>query len=717
MKGDFTRFTFKPEQHYNGVRMQQGRVQLDTDFNEYVDIQAYLSQTATKDVIGPCGAPQADSGFEIGVSDDGNDLTISPGRFYVDGILCEVEDAVTYSSQPDYPNPVPALDGDEPIAAGTYLAYLDVWHRLITVLEDSSVREVALGGPDTTTRTKTICQVKLLRVGEAGDESLNCLSEFEAWQLLTTPSSGRMSARAEVEETATNPCIVPASAGYRGLENQLYRVEIHAVTYDEEAPDTVTSIIIKWSRENGSITTAWEGQDISDPDNPKLTVSNTGRDEVLGFAPDNWIELTDDERELKGESGIPVKIQQVNGTVLTIDSGSETVDINDFAQNPKVRRWDMPGETGVLTVDLSEGNWIALENGIEVRFEPGAYRPGDYWVIAARTATGDIEWPRDEETQTALSQLPHGIAHHYCHLALLNFDGDSWSVVDDCRPLFPPLTQLTSLFYVSGDGQEVTPDPTQPAQRVPLAQSLRVGVVNGSQPVLGATVRFAIIEGNGRLQGNVSTVDVVTGADGIASSTWELDSATHSQQVEAALLDAADNPTHMPIRFTANLSLAREVAYEPGACEELASATTVQEALDILCNLDRGTGCAIAVGEGGQFASLAEAFRELLDAGTENICICLLPGDHDLPDPIEFVQATSGVRTVEITGCGSRSRIILRQTLIANQLDVFALKNLALEVVNENGVDLAIVMINTAMSRFGIAVLRRLAMLRLAGHC
>lgn len=232
MKGDFTRFTFKPEQHYNGVRMQQGRVQLDTDFNEYVDIQAHLNQTVAKDVIGLCGAPQADAGFEIGVSDDGTDLTISPGRFYVDGILCEVENlsvpilsfpeanevevdaltldgrhlepgqwvevlipdaasqlvrinsidietrivtledavttsadpesrlrlVVTYSSQPDYPNPVPALEGEAPIAAGTYLAYLDVWHRLITVLEDASVREVALGGPDTTTRTKTIDQ-------------------------------------------------------------------------------------------------------------------------------------------------------------------------------------------------------------------------------------------------------------------------------------------------------------------------------------------------------------------------------------------------------------------------------------------------------------------------------------------------------------------------------------------------------------------------------
>ena len=39
MKGDFTRDTFKKEKHYSGVRMQQGRVQVDADWNEQVDIQ------------------------------------------------------------------------------------------------------------------------------------------------------------------------------------------------------------------------------------------------------------------------------------------------------------------------------------------------------------------------------------------------------------------------------------------------------------------------------------------------------------------------------------------------------------------------------------------------------------------------------------------------------------------------------------------------------
>ena len=42
-----------------------------------------------------------------------------------------------------------------------YVVYLDVWERHITALEDDSIREKALGRPDTATRTQVIWQVKI----------------------------------------------------------------------------------------------------------------------------------------------------------------------------------------------------------------------------------------------------------------------------------------------------------------------------------------------------------------------------------------------------------------------------------------------------------------------------------------------------------------------------------------------------------------------------
>src|SRR5262249_25970353 len=38
---------------------------------------------------------------------------------------------------------------------------------------------------------------------------------------------GTLSARSKPEQSSTSVCIVPPGAGYRGLENQLYRVEVH----------------------------------------------------------------------------------------------------------------------------------------------------------------------------------------------------------------------------------------------------------------------------------------------------------------------------------------------------------------------------------------------------------------------------------------------------------------------------------------------------------
>jgi hypothetical protein len=72
--------------------MQQGRVQLDADWNEHVDIVDYLAQLSRYDTIGANGAPAAEAGFAIEATPDGSDFIISPGRIYVDGVLCELDD-------------------------------------------------------------------------------------------------------------------------------------------------------------------------------------------------------------------------------------------------------------------------------------------------------------------------------------------------------------------------------------------------------------------------------------------------------------------------------------------------------------------------------------------------------------------------------------------------------------------------------------------------
>lgn len=561
MKGDFTRFTFRPEKHFSSVRLQQGRVLLDAEWNEQMEIESHVDQTTTADIIGDCGAPIHDAGFSLPVQT--NDVwtqQIGAGRYYVDGILCENESNVAFTQQPDLPGATLPTD------AGTYLAYLDVWQRHLTALERPELREVALGGPDSATRTKTIWQVKLVRV----DDNSTCARFTEDWIPPDAQSTGRLRAQHEQIVQSTNECLVPPGAGYRRLENQLYRVEIHT-------PGPATTATYKWSRDNGSIVT-----NLLAINGNVITISDPGKDSVLTFANAKFIELSGERRTLLAGSqpndrGVLLEVDVVQGNTITVKGwpGGTQLSMADFGTLPTVRRWD-----GAATVTV--GQMLDLEDGVQVEFATGGvFRTGDYWTIPARTLTGKVEWPRNNAG--AIFEFRHGIKHHYCPLGLLRLTvataGATWTRLSDCRELFPPITELTSLFYVSGDGQEAMPH--SPA----LPKPLQVGVANGKHPVRNAIVRFRVTAGTGALTAGTAsgnTLNVLTNNNGIAECNWTLDATNQSQQVEAALADGS----HLPVRFNANLSRATAVAYTPTSqCPDLVTANvrTVQEALDRLC--------------------------------------------------------------------------------------------------------------------------------------
>ena len=250
MKADLTRDSYNVLKHYSQVLMQQGRVQLDADWNEQGRILLHQLRAALADVIGPAGGRVSAEwpnkpGFAVlplaGAIPPHADFLIANGRYYVDGILCELNSEAipvtvsqdgksvvvqrwtidgrsfaieqyvrvwngtsgdagdagniakitladhasltltldpaipgsspeapprmlqrmtTYRTQQDYTGAAPDL----PNSTGTALVYLDVWERLVTMLEDPAIREVALGfgGPDTAARVRTIAQVRVL---------------------------------------------------------------------------------------------------------------------------------------------------------------------------------------------------------------------------------------------------------------------------------------------------------------------------------------------------------------------------------------------------------------------------------------------------------------------------------------------------------------------------------------------------------------------------
>ena len=482
MSGDYSRDSFDSLRDYAGVYLQQGRAALDADWNEMVAIFERRLRAETVDIIGRAVVPRETiTGFQIDLG-PGPTMSIGRGRMYLDGMLLECHGAANFpgSGNDDFPLPVfdrgretpdgPAGVLDEPIspegsdflpydrqpywpipdqlteAAGPHLAYIVAWRREVTPLEEPDLLEPALGGIDTATRWQTVWQVRLLENVGANATCATPDADLAGWQAEMAPSTARLTTDTIDIEDPEDPCLVPPTDGYTGLENQFYRVELHLVG------DSQGDARFKFSRENASVAAAIET--FATPAN-RITVRRIGRDEILRFRAGDWVEVTDDNRELDHRSGAMLRVALVHeetreieleGTIpadlVPTGVGGDTPD----ARRSRLIRWDQRGivrladgsEWANLDLNTSDGlipvpadgAQIVLESGIVVSFSTapglGGFREMDHWRFAARIAGTQIEELREAP--------PDGIQRHYARLAIVTFPGS----VQDCRVFWPP---------------------------------------------------------------------------------------------------------------------------------------------------------------------------------------------------------------------------------------------------------------------------------------
>jgi hypothetical protein len=386
-------------------------------------------------VVGGYGAPIDDPGFAITVAQ--NEILIGAGRYYVEGLMCENQTGLSYGSQPHLIDPSPAdstllSELAQQRGRSVIQVYLQVWQRLVTALDDACLREPALGRADTTARLQTVWRVVASLVQTRTDAQPDCCTEMYAKKVLR--STGTMSV-ATSGPTADCSCRPIPAAGYQGLENQLYRVEIHH-------PGDETAATFKWSRENGSVVAA-----IQSISGSTIWVDSLGPDANLGFQANQWVEIADDTYlfgQTPNQPGNLYQIQMIHPANLSITMTTPVIPV-DPARNARVRRWDQTGASaGSLGVPLSTHAWLTLENGIQVKFGSGLYQSGDFWTVPARTASGQIEWPPCGGNGMAF-QLPHSTDIYQAPLACIHWDIQKRATqVEDCRRLFSPLTALAS---------------------------------------------------------------------------------------------------------------------------------------------------------------------------------------------------------------------------------------------------------------------------------
>jgi hypothetical protein len=469
MKGDFSRDSFDPFKHFTRVLQQQGRVQLDADWNEQAAIFWHYLRKFTKDLLGPYAGPKDNCGFglvslsdidSLGLSQeesnrlkamlkDPEDFLIGPGDYYVDGLLCENHDYVPYSKQPDPYSKQSELRPQSNVKS--ILIFLDVWERHLTFVEDDSIREVALGGTDTASRAKLVWQARHHELTES--DISNCADVKEHWDDLLVhhwqaQNRGLLKAKAKQPvDNEADPCVTSPESRYRGTENQLYRVEIHrgGVASTGSGKDGAT---FKWSRENGAVVFPVASRVEGDT----ITLANLGRDARFGLEVGDWVEICDDDYVLHHTPEPLLRVEKIDaGNARVTLSGAPASKVGkDLKKHPLLRRWDQKASDKKGGLELHDGaallregdddkSWFVLEDGIQVQFNPAdpanRYRRGDYWVVPARTATGDVIWPQVDGKPRA--EPPRGIEHHYAPLGIVTFDKDgAVGVSGDCRLKF-----------------------------------------------------------------------------------------------------------------------------------------------------------------------------------------------------------------------------------------------------------------------------------------
>lgn len=501
MSFDISRLTFNPWNNFFGPVTQQGRVQLDSEANEWIAQVARRVQAGTYDTFGQAPGPGAvypattPGAFSLTIN--GNSLVIGPGRMYVDGLLAENHGQPAPVTQPWVPPGAPSNPGvtwdnvlDEsvgpagvpyeqqpylpgagqfPADGANYLVYLDVWKREVTFVENPDLVEKAVGF-DTTGRLQTVWQVKYLPIDNAISNP-TCSSDIPAWDQLLLPPGASLTTGV-MQMGAPGPCCLTPNTGYTGLENQFYRLEIHQpaavpINTAPSAPTAPSPATFKWSRDNASVATS---VNTITQGGLVLGVDSVGKDNVLCFKPNDWVEITDDWLELAGQPG---ELHQVapNG----VDPSAKTLTLTkalvtpanfpvangstDPSRHTRVRRWDQSGQ--ILQVDAqgnqsnyfnldtqgqgdipvpAPGTTLLLEDGITVTFGWDTSKPvaqlkcGDFWNFAARATDGTVEYLDHAP--------PRGIHHHYCRLGV----GNLTAKFSDCRTAWPPAS--------GGDGCE-----------------------------------------------------------------------------------------------------------------------------------------------------------------------------------------------------------------------------------------------------------------------
>ena len=462
MGSDRARVSYDEGRRYRSVVMQQGRVTLEADWNEAQLIATEEERREALDFVGPVGTP--DDGYRILNSGKNFDIEIGPGTLYVGGLRTEFDSKVSYVAQDDWLDHTTDPDWVDPAslgeAPGREWIGLLLREQEVSAVEDTALREVALGGPDTAQRTRLLQHV--VRVAtDARDCPGGLRSAMARWAkegLSPDPDSASMRLKSKTTLEVSfppvtappDPCEPQPVGGYLGADNQLIRVQVASV-------DANGTARLVWGYDNASFlyrVTVLDAANVrlqSVPPDASRQPRAGQAVEVLRAAAK--LAGTDYVAALTGAVFTLAEPYDPDGGVVALPApGLDAVWLDPNA-TPAVflRVWE---EVKTIT----PGQPIRLgATGIQVTLQAadGIFHVGDYWHFAVRPSTATAIYP---QRYLDGAQPPDGPRLWYCPLAVVAWNDGVLSVLDDCRKPFDDLVTLTRTRFGGCCTVTVSPD-------------------------------------------------------------------------------------------------------------------------------------------------------------------------------------------------------------------------------------------------------------------
>jgi hypothetical protein len=492
---DISRFIFQPNKRYSSVRMQQGRVILDSDWNESEHLDDEELRRTLLDVI--CTKGTSNDGFRISnvrnadvkVSNGSTvatyDFDFQNGSFYIGGLRFETaanptpehflgqqdflqidEDAANFPVRPDN-----LQQGAERFD----LVYLQGWEQCVSTVEDSELRERALGGPDTSVRVRRMRRVKVLTdvpgiCGAAFDELKQKLNAAMTRDHELV-SKARLTVVPNPGDITDDPCKPAVPGGYLGADNQTIRVQLTAPNrliwgYDNAAPFYRVQV--------QNIPNAPTGVDGTRRQIKFLTLP---RDQAAQPLAGQAVEIISWGALLPNQE----KVAEFQGQFLTVETSFDPEEhtltvtqavsqdlVQWLADHPQfenarddpdqrqyvyLRLWaGGSGNAAAPDFGFTPGTPVPLQGtGLSVTFSDAGLT-GDFWIIAARPSTPTLVVP----WELLDSAPPAGPRYFFAPLALIHWSRSATALsnsVDDCRERFRPLCNDRGCCTITvGDG-------------------------------------------------------------------------------------------------------------------------------------------------------------------------------------------------------------------------------------------------------------------------